>query len=164
MESLVLTLAGVAAAVLIIAVVVWLAVRARRLPYRRVDSLLTAAERSFYGVLVSVVDRDVAVFPKVRLADLLWLPRDARDRRAHLNRVVSKHVDFVLCERRTLAPVLVIELDDSSHRARERRRRDAFVDQALRAAGLPLLRVPVRRSYPPHELADLIRLSLARRR
>ncbi len=163
METVVAALMGIAAVILIIVVVVWLAARARRLPYRRVDSLLTEAERSFYGVLVRVVDGDLAVFPKVRLADLLWLPERARDRRAHLNRVTSKHVDFVLCERRTLAPLLAIELDDSSHRARERRRRDSFLDGALRAAGLPLLRVAARRRYPPGELAELVRRSLGSR-
>ena len=160
MDTLTLALIALAAAVLLVALSAWLAARARRLPYRRVDSLLTDAERSFYGVLVRVVDRDIAVFPKVRFADLLWLPPNTGDRRAHLNRVASKHIDFVLCHRRSLAPLLAIELDDSSHRARDRRRRDAFVDRVLRAAGLPLPRVPARRSYAPAELAELVRRSL----
>jgi len=54
-------------------------------------------------------------------------------------------------------PILAIELDDSSHREGRRRERDSFVDDALSAAELPLLRVPVRRSYSPQELADVIR-------
>ena len=36
---------------------------------------------------------------------------------------------------------------------------DAFVDAALRAARLPLLRVPVRAAYAPEEVAHRIRLA-----
>jgi hypothetical protein len=122
-----------------------------------VDSLLTAAERSFYGVLLKAVDGETLVFAKVRLADLLWLPRGTRDRQAHQNRIIAKHLDFVLCSRDSLAPRLAIELDDSSHSRASRRERDSFVEAALGAAGLPLLRVPVRRGYSPHDLGEMIR-------
>jgi hypothetical protein len=48
--------------------------------------------------------------------------------------------------------VLGIELDDSSHRARSRVERDAFVDELFRTARLPLLHVPVRQGYDPKDL------------
>jgi len=129
---------------------------APKVPYRRSESLLTPAERSFYEVLRGVVGDDVHLFAKVRLADLVWLPRAMDNRQAHLNRITSKHIDFVLCERHSLAPLLAVELDDSSHQARDRRQRDVFVNEVLQAAGLPLLRVPVQRSYVPEEVAELI--------
>jgi hypothetical protein len=150
----------IAAAVFVVVVLILAGqrlLRPRRPPYRKVDSLLTAAERSFYGVLLKAVDGETLVFAKVRLADVLWLPRDTRDRQAHHNRIISKHLDFVLCSRDTLAPRLAIELDDSSHSRPARRERDSFVDAALSAAGLPLLRVPVRRGYSPHDLGEMIR-------
>ncbi len=57
-------------------------------------------------------------------------------------------MDFVLCDPRTFAILLAIELDDRTHQTDPRRReRDVFVDGALAAAGVPLLRVPVQRSY-----------------
>jgi very-short-patch-repair endonuclease len=95
---------------------------------------------------------------KVRMADVLWVPGGTSNRQRHLNRIFAKHLDFVLCHPETSAPVLAIELDDSSHRESRRRERDSFVDAALDAADLPLLRIPVRRSYDPRELADLIAL------
>ena len=128
----------------------------RELPFRKKDWLFTKAERSFYGVLKQAVDGEFEVFAKVRLLDLLWLPKGTTDRQAHMNRVVSKHVDFVLCEPTAVAPALAIELDDSSHRAAQRRRRDAVVEDILGAAGLPLLRVPVRAGYNPATLRDVI--------
>jgi hypothetical protein len=128
------------------------------LPYKKKETLLSPAERSFYGVLRRAADHDVDVFAKVRLIDLLWIPPGARDRQTHLKRVMAKHVDFVLCDRDTSAPRLVIELDDSSHA--QQRERDAFVDRVLKSAGLPLLRVPARRGYNARELAETLRTLL----
>lgn len=41
-----------------------------------------------------------------------------------------------------LEPVLAIELDEKSHQRKDRKDRDAFVDQVFQAAALPLLHVP----------------------
>ncbi len=64
----------------------------------------------------------------------------------------SVHVDFVLCDPDALTPLLVIELDDSSHERTARRDRDAF----LGAAGLPILHVAARHAYAPTEIRALI--------
>jgi hypothetical protein len=148
----------VAAAVIIAAIVIArLLPRPRhRWPYRKADHLLTLAERSFFGVLRQAVGADLCIFAKVRLSDLLWLPKGAEKRQAHLNRIQSKHIDFVLCDSATTAPRLLIELDDSSHQSASRKGRDAFLDEAVRSAGLPILRVPARRSYAPGQLRQLI--------
>ena len=132
-----------------------------RWPYRKTDHLLTPAERSFFGVLGQAIDGDLYIFAKVRLSDLLWLPQGTRDRQAYLNRIQAKHVDFVLCDSATTEPRLLIELDDSSHQRASRRSRDAFLDEAVRRAGLPILRVPAKRSYAPGELRQLISSLLA---
>jgi hypothetical protein len=152
-----LIVSAIVVALVLVAVVTVLLARGRRLPYRKSDHLLTAAERGFWGVLSQVVDGGYHVAWKVRMADLLWVPDGTGDRQRHLNRILAKHIDFVLCDPRSSEPVVAIELDDSSHEASDRRRRDAFVDAALRDAGLPLLRVPVRRSYVAGEIAALIR-------
>ena len=125
------------------------------LPYRTRGDFLTPAERSFYHVLAPLVEGRLVVCPKVRLGDLFFVSRPT-NRVAHRARIAQKHVDFVLCEPNALKPVVGIELDDSSHGRAERRERDAFVNQVFAAAGLPLLRVPVRRHYAPAELSDLL--------
>ena len=132
-----------------------------RWPYRKTDYLLTPAERSFFGVLGQAIDSDLYIFAKVRLSDLLWLPQGTRNRQSYMNRIQSKHVDFVLCDSATTEPRLLIELDDASHQRARRRSRDAFLDEAVRRAGLPILRVPVKRSYVPGELRQLISSLLA---
>ena len=127
-----------------------------QLPYRGKDCLLSKAERSFFGVLEQAVDGKFRIFAKIRLADLLWIPGGTEKRQAHLNRIQSKHIDFVLCSCDFVRPLLAIELDDATHRRARRQDRDDFVEQALGAAGLPLLRVPARRTYHVGELQEAI--------
>lgn len=127
------------------------------LPYKKKDFLLTKAERSFYEVLcLAVKNLDVSLFVKVRLADLLYLPKGTDNRQSHVNRITSKHVDFVICSLPSLSPVIAIELDDSSHQQPNRVIRDEFLEKALSDAGLPLIRVPAKESYNVQELAAKI--------
>lgn len=125
----------------------------KSLPYKKRDYLLTKAERSFYEVLRLVIKNlDVQLFAKVRLADLLYLPQKTDKRISYLNQITGKHVDFVLCDTLNIKPLIAIELDDSSHDQANRQKRDAFVEKALRDAGLPLLRIPAQQSYNVQDL------------
>jgi len=143
------------------------AATAAPLPYKRKDWLLSKAERSFFGVLQQAVGGqggEYLIFAKIRVADLLWMPKGTEGRRSHFNKIQAKHIDFVLCDRESVKPLLAIELDDSSHGRASRQSRDTFVDEALRAAGLPLLRVPAKAGYSVAGvtgLAQQIRAALA---
>lgn len=114
------------------------------LPYRRKDFLLTAGERAFLGALDMAAGSEARVFAKVRLADLVWMGKGVEGRTGHQNRVNMKHVDFVVCEVKTLRALVAVELDDATHERADRRARDEFVEGALKAAGLPLVRVRAR--------------------
>jgi hypothetical protein len=122
-------------------------------PYALRDDFLSAAELSFCMVLRTVVAERLLICPKVALADLFFAKTgDHRQNRIFLNRIDRKHVDFLLCEPKTLRPVVGIELDDKSHQRPDRRERDEFVDGVFVAAKLPLIRVPARRGYAAAEL------------
>jgi very-short-patch-repair endonuclease len=92
-------------------------------------------------------DLDYKIFAKVRLADLLYVPSRTNNRVSYYNRIQSKHVDFVICDIKYLKPVLVIELDDSTHNRQDRSERDEFVNKALTCSNLPVLRVPAQYTY-----------------
>jgi very-short-patch-repair endonuclease len=127
-------------------------------PYVKQATLLTDAERSFLGVLEQAVGERYRVYAQVRLADLISVkPGTEKSKRTSAqNRINQKHADFVLCEPSTLAIVCAVELDDSSHQREKRKVRDAFVEQACAAAGLPLARFPAKAAYAIQEVRSAI--------
>ena len=132
-----------------------------RLPYRRVGSLLSPAELRFYAVLRAVVPHRCVILAKVRVADLLEITAAGQARQQAFRRISQKHCDFVVANVDNLCPLLVIELDDSSHRQADRRGRDWQVDDIYRSAGLPVLHIPVKREWNVTELGALVRQALA---
>jgi hypothetical protein len=126
------------------------------LPYRRAPFLLSKGERAFWRPLYRAVKGKYRIFCKVRLADIASCPRENRNEWLWFRMIGRYHVDFVICEPRTTAPLLVIELDDRLHRERPRQDRDDFKDAVLRAAGVPVYRVNAAAAYDPIELAQNI--------
>lgn len=131
-----------------------------RLPYTLRERLVTKAELRFYRALQKAVMDDFDVFPMVRIADVLTVPAEIPQRRKWLNKILAKHVDFVLCDPGSLAPRMAIELDDASHDQPDRQERDQFVDHAFESAGLPLLRIRVGTSYDAKSIRELINQQL----
>ena len=79
------------------------------LPYRQRDNFLSPAELSFFHVLRQVAANHFHVCAKVRVSDLLYVVQ-RRSNMGHANRIDRKHVDFVLCNPKTMQPALVVEL------------------------------------------------------
>jgi hypothetical protein len=116
-------------------------------PYEKRGVLLTPAERNFLSSLEAAVRYDWQIFGKVRLADIVKVRPKTRKSQWWQNRLVSKHVDFVLCDVETMETKLVIELDDPTERHPDRHIRSRFIVQSLASAGIPLLRVQVEEKY-----------------
>lgn len=123
-------------------------------PFARRSNFFSAAERSFYEILCRVTPAHT-VFAKVRLADLVRVQASGREFWQRFNSISAKHVDFVVCDEK-LAPVVAIELDDSSHDQPERLSRDQFVDSVLESAALPIVHVCAKRGYMVDEIRQLL--------
>lgn len=141
--------------VFIILLRIW--TRPRKLPYFARERLVTKAELRFFRSLRKAVQGEWEIFAMVRIADLLRVEKSAKNKRSWINKILAKHIDFVLCDRNSLKPLLCIELDDSRPERPDRVERDRFVEEAFDAADLPLIRVPVSDDYPPAELRNVIR-------
>ena len=126
------------------------------LPYRLRDDFLSSAELSYYKVLTSILGPKATIFVKVRLSDIIFVTKSDRYM-SFFNRISKRHVDFLLCESSTLKPVLAIELDDESHNRPSRKESDRFLDEALRAAGLSILRVIPQRQYTREDVVSQIK-------
>ncbi|HEU6448346.1 MAG TPA: DUF2726 domain-containing protein [Verrucomicrobiae bacterium] len=130
-----------------------------RQAYEAIPAFLSSAERSFFGVLQQAVASDFQIFAKVRLADIVR-PIKSSSRsgwQSAFNRITGKHVDFVLCDSKSLGVVVVVELDDRTHERFERGIRDSLVDAALRDAAIPILRVPARQNYSPMQIREMVK-------
>jgi very-short-patch-repair endonuclease len=124
-------------------------------PYQSKDILCSPAERSFLGALDKILGERYRIFAKVRLADILDVQRklSASARQRAFNRIAGKHIDFIVCNANDLSVVGAIELDDKSHLKKGRRERDQFLDKALEAAGVPMLRVKAQSTYSIKEVS-----------
>ncbi|MDB4992554.1 MAG: topoisomerase [Parcubacteria group bacterium] len=110
-------------------------------PYRRKQYLMTRNESDCYKELVQTVGAEYFIFAQVHLSTLLDEKIKGNDWRASRSHINRKSVDFVLCDKQNISPILAIELDDSSHLRADRVIRDSEVERILREAGLPLLRI-----------------------
>lgn len=147
--------------ILIVAVVLVIGLRAvggGKVSYERREKLFSPAERSFLGVLDQLFENEYRVLGKIRLSDIIQ-PRKGLSKTAWAtanNRIDRKHIDFAICDPRTLYVVGVVELDDASHSGVKRQRTDKFVDAALAAAGVPIVRIPAQRGYTPAEIRERV--------
>lgn len=78
------------------------------------------------------------VCPKVRLLDLVTPYGNGKDYMTRFHKVQAKHVDFVLVDDRMHIKAIV-ELDDSTHDAKDRQERDQFVDEVLSGVGYTVI-------------------------
>jgi hypothetical protein len=126
--------------------------RAKRInsfEYRAFERFLSPAEHSFFFILKNAVSENYEIFAQVRIADVLYpkYPKFTRERQIALNKITSKHFDYLLCDKKTLSIVAAIELDDKSHQLESRKDRDYFLESACRSAGLKLIRFPCKSDY-----------------
>ena len=117
--------------------------------YIKKKTLLTPAERSFYGVLKQAIPEEIEITCKVRIADVLT-PKKGMSRsnwQTAFNQISAKHFDYVLCSTTTLEVLAVVELDDKSHNKPSRVKRDELILEACESADLPLIRFPAKAAY-----------------
>jgi hypothetical protein len=115
-------------------------------------SLLDKDQLRFWNVLNDAVDDDWQVVINARVEDLLIAEAESpRGGRAGLRGI--RPFDFVLCEPRSLAPLLAIALHAADEPTGSQRRAERAADAACRAAGLPVLRFDATASHK----ADSIR-------
>lgn len=131
-------------------------------PYHLVDEFASPAELNFFFNLKSVVGDSAQIFSKVKLSDLFYAKAgDYGKNRSYTNKIDRKHVDFLLCDPKTLKPILGIELDDKSHQRADRQERDDFVNHVFEAAKLPLIHISVQRGYSQSELKAKLSLYIS---
>tara|TARA_A100001035_G_scaffold280056_1_gene283761 strand:- start:56 stop:628 length:573 start_codon:yes stop_codon:yes gene_type:complete len=94
--------------------------------YAKKNKMVTENEYRFFCALRKALGHSSEFHIQVQTPLLALL--DSNDE--GIRQIWAKRVDFVISNR-FLEPLLIIELDDSSHYAADRRQRDAFVESIL---------------------------------
>lgn len=117
--------------------------------YERNEKFLSPAELHFMKALLNEVGEKYHVMCKIRLGDILKVREHLHGKkwRSAYNKILCKHVDFVLCSKENFEIMAVIELDDRSHEREDRKERDEFVDNAMKDAHIPIFHIPVQKNY-----------------
>lgn len=102
--------------------------------YKAVDLLTANEHKAFKAILSWAKKRDMLVFTKVRLLDLVSPRYGTEEDKLLLYKVQSKHVDFVICNQDAKV-VFILELNDSTHLRPDRIERDNFVYDVLIGSG-----------------------------
>src|SRR5260221_9188184 len=94
--------------------------------YIACESILTKTELEFFKALNSILKKSEVLVCKVRQADIIK-PNCNRSEpiyRTLFNKISQKHVDFVICDALTFKPLAIVELNDNSHKRKDRAKRD----------------------------------------
>ncbi|MCH8499127.1 MAG: DUF2726 domain-containing protein [Marinobacter sp.] len=130
-------------------------------PYRKNKRLMTEAEASFLRVLeLALPAGEYRIFGKVRVEDLISVKRGLTRKQvmSARNRIKSRHIDIVIVDAKTFEPRWAVELDDKSHAAEARKKRDDFLNKAFEAAGFPLVRFVAKRAYSSQDILSQLGL------
>lgn len=138
--------------------------RIKEYRYVRKQYLLTRSEQIFFHTLVTAVGHEYCIFTQVHLSSLLQHKVVGQNWRGAFRHIDEKSVDFVLCDKKEISPILAIELDDATHERPDRELRDAEVERILYEAGLPLLRIDGQATYDADTVSDEIKNILSKNR
>ena len=109
----------------------------------------TLNEMKFYSVLLEIAkELDYIVFSQVSLYNIISLKEnlDYSTHTKYFNKIASKSIDFVLVDKKCRIK-LCIELDDYTHKKKNRVERDIFINELFKELEIDLLRYPVYNVY-----------------
>ena len=128
--------------------------REEELPYAKRD-ILTRYEYWFFAKLKEKCDAKVLIVcPKIRMEDLLIVTAK-ENAYSWRNRVKSRHVDFVLCDK-NMKVLAGIELDDKTHKTEKAKENDDFKDRVFKQIGVPLFRVSAEKGNIEEQIEEII--------
>jgi len=126
----------------------------KELPYKKKGELMTKAEKELFDVLEKVVNNRYYIIPQVKISNLAVVS-GTKNYKTYLNKIDRKTVDFVLFDKQFL-PILVIELDDSSHDSEIRKERDRFVNRIMNKIELKIIHIRISSIYNLRDIEEII--------
>lgn len=124
--------------------------------YKRKNFLITRAEHEFFDILVELFGSEYHIFTQVHLPTILEHKVSGQNWKGAFSHINGKSVDFVICDKEYIKPLLAIELDDRSHERPDRIERDSEVERILQDAGIPLLRIENKGVFDREDIKKIV--------
>ena len=102
--------------------------------------IMNRNEYKFFQLLNNAFDNKYSIIPQVHLDKLVKPASKGKFRIFSLRHINQKSVDFVICTKNGMRPLLAIELDGASHSQKKSIDRDLEVERILKEANIPLKR------------------------
>lgn len=132
----------------------------RKFHYTPVTSFLENGRHEFYISLVHAAAHEYRIFAHVHLSDIVRAKKVAQDQEAARSHIDRTCVDFLICHKHSLVPMLAIELFDAKEEAPEILLRTHEVERILKEAHIPCLRYPNTGNFDPNTIIVRIRRAL----
>ena len=134
-------------------------------PFKKKTNLFTPVERSFLALIDEAVGNQFRIMCRVKLSDVV-ATRESANKKTSKNaysRTSGRQLDFVLCAKDDMSPVIAIDLVHANQNGKDgyKRQRDWFVSGALDAARIPHVRIKVRSGYTAKDIRQCIDAKLA---
>jgi len=131
-------------------------------PFKKKANLFTPVERNFLSLIEEAVGKDYRILCRVKLVDILAVRQstDKKTSKNAINKANSRYLDFVLCSKNDMTPVLAIDLVHNNGKEGYKTQRDWFVNGSLDAANIPHARIKVRSGYKAQDIKDCIEAKL----
>jgi hypothetical protein len=129
-------------------------------PYRLREHFLSVPEVALFRLLQKMTGEHYVVCPKVALTDIFTIVRPNENVHFY-NKIFRKHVDFLLCDPKTLQPAIAVELVKPIGR-NETRATDQFMEELFFGEGIPLVHVPLGEKYEMDDLVNLFTIAVSK--
>jgi len=130
-------------------------------PFDKKTAVFTPAEKHFQLLLEKALGEDFRVINRVKLSDIVTVRNgvSAKASQTAANNAKSKYLDFVICDRETMALLGTIDLVDTQGKG-YKIKKDWFVSGALEAASIPHIRIKVKGNYSLDEIRACVNAKL----
>lgn len=125
--------------------------------YKSRNFIFTPAEKNFLIVLKSAVSNNYHIYGKIRLADLIEPDFDKKrnDQKwwKTFNAISQRHVDFVVADENHNF-ICAVELNDISHKEKDRIKSDKIKTLAFDSANMPLIFIQCSNKYSETDIKE----------
>jgi hypothetical protein len=131
--------------------------------YKRRGRFLGEAERALFDCLQRVLGQAYHVFVKVKLSDLVEPQVESGNRvhQLHWIKVHRQTIDFLICRKHDMAPLVAIRVLPRTDYARRGISSHDVIDTVLRDIGLPRITLSEKKRYDPDDLKKKLKVAMA---